>query len=208
MSTQKKRSYDSASRLAKVAQTRERILAVAKTLFAKHGIDNVTIDQLATGAEVSAPTVFAQFQSKQGILRALANDTLFDDRYETLVRKAQSITEPVERLAVVAAIARNTYDVEKSKMGLLRGASAFSPELKELEREGEQRRYHRQESTIRLFIDNHALAPGLDRARARDVLWALTSRDIYRMLVVEKGWSSDAYEQWLADTLRNALVKR
>ncbi len=33
-----------------------------------------------------------------------------------------------------------------------------------------------------------------------------TSRDVYRMLVTEGGWTPSAYESWLADTLRQALV--
>jgi hypothetical protein len=34
----------------------------------------------------------------------------------------------------------------------------------------------------------------------------LGSRDIYRMLVQESGWTPERYEKWLSDTLLNALV--
>jgi hypothetical protein len=33
-----------------------------------------------------------------------------------------------------------------------------------------------------------------------------TGRDIYRMLVRERGWSSQKYEHWLADTLVLSLL--
>jgi hypothetical protein len=35
-----------------------------------------------------------------------------------------------------------------------------------------------------------------------------TGRDIYRMFVLERGWSSDKYEEWLARTLIQALTTK
>ena len=32
-----------------------------------------------------------------------------------------------------------------------------------------------------------------------------TGRSLYRMLVIERGWSSDDYEHWLANTLITML---
>ena len=34
----------------------------------------------------------------------------------------------------------------------------------------------------------------------------LTSRDVYRMLVHESGWSADRYQAWLSDTLVRLLT--
>jgi hypothetical protein len=34
-----------------------------------------------------------------------------------------------------------------------------------------------------------------------------TSRDVYRLLAVDGGWSGDDYETWLADTLIEALTE-
>jgi hypothetical protein len=42
---------------------------------------------------------------------------------------------------------------------------------------------------VRVLADAKALAPGVQFRRAREILWALTSRDIYRMLMIERGWS-------------------
>ena len=51
------------------------------------------------------------------------------------------------------------------------------------------------------------LRPGVDAARAREILWALTGRELYTMLVVERDWGPDRYEEWLADLLVSALLK-
>jgi len=50
------------------------------------------------------------------------------------------------------------------------------------------------------------LRPELDPRTARDVLWMLTGRDVYRMLVLVRGWNSPKYEDWLADALVRSLL--
>jgi hypothetical protein len=47
---------------------------------------------------------------------------------------------------------------------------------------------------------------GLDRSAAGSILWMLTSRDVYRKLVHEGGWSPDRFEAWLKQTLVEALT--
>jgi hypothetical protein len=38
----------------------------------------------------------------------------------------------------------------------------------------------------------------MDTSTATDPLWAYSSGDLYRELVLERGWSHDRYENWLA----------
>jgi prophage antirepressor-like protein len=54
--------------------------------------------------------------------------------------------------------------------------------------------------------DAGRLQPEFDYTTARDIFWMLTSRDIYRMLVRERGWSSQKYQDWLANSLVRALL--
>lgn len=41
------------------------------------------------------------------------------------------------------------------------------------------------------------------RDQTADILWALTSPDVYRLLVVQSHWSGAAHEKWLTQTLRS-----
>jgi hypothetical protein len=50
------------------------------------------------------------------------------------------------------------------------------------------------------------LIKGLSATKARDILWAFTGRDMYRMFVVEQGWESEEYEKWLSKLLINTLI--
>jgi hypothetical protein len=124
-----------------------------------------------------------------------------------LVQTALASDDPCERIRMAASIARLVFDSEKSVAGLIRGAAALSSELKAIEKSGEKQRFERQEPTVALLFAKRREARGLDFVRARDVFWALTGRDIYRMLVLERGWSSDEYETWLGDVLVRTLVQ-
>jgi hypothetical protein len=88
----------------------------------------------------------------------------------------------------------------------MREIAAGSATLRAVERDFESWRYALQEDRVtRLFAAGRA-RPGLDRDRARRILWMYTSRDVYRMLVTEGGWTPAAYESWLAAALLQALV--
>jgi hypothetical protein len=50
------------------------------------------------------------------------------------------------------------------------------------------------------------LRPNLSLEEATDVLWALTSYDLYRLLVVEQRWDPEKYETWLAQLLAQHLL--
>jgi AcrR family transcriptional regulator len=204
MSTKKK--YHSEIRQAQAAATRRRILAAARRLFSSRGFEKTTVDEVAVGAEVSTPTIYMHFKSKEGVLRELVNEVLFGPDYRSLVDKSASSKDPREALRIAAHISRTIHDAEKSEIGLVRGASALSPELRDLELEGERLRYERQRLVVARLEKARLLPRGMGIVQARDILWSLTSREVYRMLVIERGWSSDEYQKWLAQTLLQILV--
>lgn len=206
MSSTKKRKYHSETRHAKAVQTRSRILTSAKELFQSEGFERVTIERIAQTAEVSAPTIYSLFQSKRGILRALTDEALPQDQFEALVKEAMQEKSAKAHLAVSAKMARRMYDAERAQMDLLRGASLLAPEFKELEKEREQRRYKRQEESVKKIAEGGGLLKGLTFSKARDILWAFTGRDMYRLFVIEQGWTSDEYETWLTQVLIKTLL--
>ncbi len=64
----------------KKARRHDEIIAVAKDLFARQGIDATTMADIAAAAGVSAPTVFNYFGSKDGILIAMITEGTQDAR--------------------------------------------------------------------------------------------------------------------------------
>ncbi|MBM3192982.1 MAG: TetR/AcrR family transcriptional regulator [Chlamydiae bacterium] len=207
MSKIKKRTYTSSSRNEQAALTKDRVLQSAKKLFELDGFEDVTIEKIAKKAEVSIPTVYALFQSKRGVLRALMDEALPSKQFQELVEESMEESSPIRRLELSAKIARQLYEAERAQMNVFRGAAILAPEFQELEKEREMRRYDRQEVTIKAMVKEKSLAKHLTVKRARDILWAFTGRDIYRMFVIEQGWSPHEYEKWLARMLINSLLE-
>lgn len=207
MAIRRKRSYSSSKRDDAAAQTRARVLAAAKALFARRGIDAVTITEIAARARVSGSSVYALFKSKEGVLMALTQEALFGERYQTASGQLDAETDPVERIRRTARVARYIYENEDAQLGLLRGSSGFSPALKKLERTLEEKRYALQEARVRRLFEEGRAREGLSLEKARRLLWMYTSRDVFRLLVLEGGFTPDEYEAWLAETLVSALVR-
>lgn len=203
---EKKRAYISETRDVQAAQTRFHILKAAKELFQAEGFDRVTINQLAKAAEVSMPTIYGLFKSKRGVLQALIDEALPPEQFATLVDDSIQEKSPKKCLSITAKLARQIYDAEKELMDILREASVVASEFKELEQEREKRRYERQGEYVNKMIKEKCLAKGLNLQKARDILWTLTGRDLYRMFVIERKWTSDEYEKWLTQFLIQSLL--
>lgn len=202
----KRNPYKSPVRERQAADTRRRIVEATRQLLQKEGYAGMTIEAIARRAEVSAQSVYAIFRSKTGILIELLDQSSFGPDYDEAVREALSAREPEARLRLAAPIARQIHDAQSATFDLLRGAGVVAPELAKLEQQRECIRYERQERMIVSLQEAGRLRPDLDQTRARDIFWMLTSRDIYRMLVRERGWPSQKYQDWLADTLVRSLL--
>lgn len=207
MNQTQKRSYHSKTRDAQAAKTRSLILESAKKLFQQEGFDCVTIDRIAAEAEVSKQTIYTVFKTKRRLLQSLIDEALPEEQFAQLVETSMREKSPRKRLSITARLARQIYDAEQELMDIIRGASVVAPEFKELEQEREKRRYERQGEFVRMMENEKSLAEGLTLDRARDLLWILTGRDLYRMAVAERGWTSDEYEKWLADLLAASLIR-
>jgi AcrR family transcriptional regulator len=202
----KSRPYKSLVRQRQAGDTRRRIVDAALRLLRTEGYAGMTVEAIARRAEVSAQSVYAIFKSKTGILIEILNQSAFGPEYDEAVRRALGAPDPESRLRLTAPIARQIHDAQSVTFDLLRGAGVVTPELAKLEQQRECLRYERQERMILSLFDAGALRHDLDVPRARDIFWMFTSRDVYRMLVRERGWSSQKYQDWLADTLVHALL--
>lgn len=206
MAEKQQRAYKSVTRERQAAATRRRIVGAAHRLLRTAGFSGMTIAAVAKHAHVSVPTVYAIFKSKTGILTALLDQSMFGPDYDQIVRYAQSATDPETRLRRAATVAKQIRSAQSAAFELMRGAGVVAPELAKLEQQRERLRYDREESVITFLGESGKLRPGLSHQTARDILWMLTGGDVYRMLVRERRWSPQHYQDWLADTLVELLL--
>lgn len=201
-----KRPYKSLVRERQASDTRRRIVEATRKLLQSEGYAGMTIEAIAQRAEVSAQSVYAIFKSKTGILIELLDQSTLGADYEELVGQALSASDPEVRVRFAARIARQIRDAQSATFDLLRGAGVVAPELAKLEKQRERLRYQREEDMITSLREAGRLRPELDHGTARDIFWMFTGGDVYRMLVRERGWSPQKYQDWLADTLVHCLL--
>jgi len=202
----KKRAYKSLVRQRQAGDTRRRIVDATRHLLQSEGYAGMTIEAIGRRAEVSAQSVYAIFKSKTGILTELLDQSSFGVDYDEAVRQARSASDPETRLRLAARVARQIRGAQSATFDLMRGAGVVAPELARLEQNRERLRYEGEEGTITFLREAGRLRPGLDQKTARDIFWMLTGGDVYRMLVRERKWSPQKYQDWLANTLVHSLL--
>lgn len=200
------RKYCSPVREQQACQTKNRILDATQRLIFERGYAKTTIEAIASEAGVSKQTVYAVFRSKRGIIaglmdRAVMTESLFEQCDKSL--ESSNIQESF-RLA-----AEMTYQVHESKgpvFELLRGAGALDPELAHIENESHTAHRGEQEAYVRYLLRGRKLKDGITPDMALDVFWCLTSWEVYRMLVQERGWTREIYVLWLYTMLVASLL--
>jgi hypothetical protein len=67
--------------------------------------------------------------------------------------------------------------------------------------------YDNQREIVKVLHRKKALRPKVDVSRAADILWTLNHPNVWFLLVGERGWTPEQFEQWLADTSCAQLLK-
>lgn len=201
-----RRPYHSPMRQRQAEDTRRRILDAARTLFLSVGYAGTTVEAIAAAADVSPKTIAAALGSKRAILAALVSPPAFGRRFQEVRDELVTAPDPRRRVELAARLTRQVYESLAPEFDLLRGTTAVAPELAEVARQVGARRRRNLTHLIAYLREHNVLRHGLDPADAVDVVWALTGYDLYRALVVERGWRPDRYEAWLAEVLSERLL--
>ena len=199
-----KRRYHSPLRTGQAEASRAAVLAAARELFVEQGYGGTTVDQIAARAGVSKPTVFTAVGNKATLLKvvrdvAMAGDddpASVTDRPDVTAIAAAGDLERAVRLTAQHVVAVNVrYDDVHE---VIRGAAGADPAVAELWETSERERH----VGAGHLLTRLGAAPVVPAPQAQDQLWLLMAPDHYHRLVVVRGWSRAAYEQWLTDGIR------
>lgn len=200
------RGYHSPRRVEQAAATRQHILRTAQRVFEAEGYASTSVAAVAAAAEVSSKTLYLAFSTKSGLLRSLWDVALGgeDDQQPVTARdwyrEMADEQDPERRLRLNA---RNSRVVKERAGGMLRvisDAAQVDPDARDLWHLIQTEFHDNQATVVRMLHDQGALRPGLEVDRAADILWTLNHPDLWRLLVTDRGWTSEAYETWIADT--------
>lgn len=207
-----KRNYDNAGRRASSAETRTRILDVARELITTRGYRATTIAEVARRADVHIDTIYALAGRKPEILRELleraisGTDRAVPPEQRGYVQAMHDEREPPRKLAIYAAAMRDIQPRMAPLLLALRDAAATEPEAKTVWKEISDRRARNMRDLVLNLGPDGTLRAGVSVDEAADTISATGSAEMFILLTDERGWSLDAYERWLADTWRRLLL--
>jgi AcrR family transcriptional regulator len=200
-----------------VAQARTRlaraaVVDAARTLFLERGYGATTIDAISALSDVPTATVYRLFSSKRGILKALLDVSIVGDDEAVpmadrpAVRSLLADPDPKSMLAGFVSVAARVNSRTAAIYRILVGAAASDPDAAGLLDELTRQRQAGQGRIARSLARAGALRSRLRERDAGDIIHALVSPEVYRLLVDDRGWPPERYETWLTDTLVDQLL--
>jgi AcrR family transcriptional regulator len=195
------------TRLARAAVT-----GAARTLFLERGYAATTIDAVSELSGVPQATVYRLFSSKLGLLRTLLDEAIAGDSEVPGVpghaAAMLACPDPRRQLTQFASIAREVISRGGSIHQILAGAASSDQQAAELLTEYSRKREQGQGQVACSLARMGQLRPGMTEQDAADIVHALASPEVYRLLVGDRGWSPGRYEKWLAATLISQLLPK
>jgi AcrR family transcriptional regulator len=204
------RTYDSSRRRAQAARTRADVVDAAHRLFLANGYGQTTVSAIAEAAGVSVETIYKAFGGKPGLVRAVVSKGLEgvgpvpaeqrSDEMQAAERDPRAVIRNWSRLAT--EVAPWTAPI----VLLIRDAAGTDPEMADLRTEVDDQRLRRMEGNARTLHDRGDLREGMTLEQARDILWTISSAELYELLVLRRGWSVDRFAAFQADQMIAALL--
>lgn len=206
------RHPEGVARQARTRRTRTAVVEAARTLFLERGYAATTIEAISGLADTPQATVYRLFSSKVGILKAVLDVSIVgDDEAVAMMDRPQVRTllsdhDPGDQLAGFAALLRQVMARTASVHRILADAARSDEDAAALLAEIARQRREGQQSVARALARSSALRPRLRERDAADIIYALASPEVYGLLVLDRRWSGERYEKWLAAILIDQLL--
>ncbi len=207
-----KRRYNSTRRQTQANETRRQIIEAARKLFSLQGYSGATIDSIAQEAGVSPETIFAVFGNKRTILTNLIEVSVGGDNLPIpLLQRSgpQAVlqeNDPVHMLNLFAGDISAILERVAPVFEITRAAAKTEPEIADLLKNMLNQRLKNLGAVSKRLTDIGSLREGLDEAQSTEIIWILTSPEVFSLLLRDRGWTKEHYIQWLRDTLIRLLL--
>ena len=209
----KPRPYDASHRREAAAETRNDVVAAASQLFAERGYAATTMAAIASAAGVALDTVYASIGPKPVLFRYLIETAISgggqpataEDR--GYVQQIRAEPDPGRKLDLYAHAIREIQERLAPLFGVLQHAAPSDPQLDALWHEIGVRRAGNMRLLAAELAATGSLRQDLSVDDAADIIWATNSSEFFLLLVRDCDWDADRFEQWLARTWKELLLK-
>ncbi|MDQ1695683.1 MAG: hypothetical protein QOJ03_1036 [Frankiaceae bacterium] len=187
-------------------------MRAARELFLERGYAGTTVEAISDRSDVPPATVYRLFSSKLGILKAVLDVSIAGDDDAVPVPERPQVqslfatSDPREQVAGFVGVTRDINSRAAPVYQILVSAAAADADAASLLAELTRQRHDGQRRIARSLARRGALRPPLRQRDAEDLIHALMSPEIYRLLVVDRGWTPERYAEWLSSTLVDQLL--
>lgn len=205
----KTRGYNGARRQEQAKQRRQALLDVAQSLFLDRGYGDTTVAAIAAAARVSSETVYKAFGGKPGLVRALRTRALLgvgDVPAESRSDLLRDLADPHEVVRGWARLAAEVAPRVTPILLLVGEAAVLDASMRELRDELDTDRRRRMRANARFLARSGHLREGVSLVTATDVLYAVSSPEMYDLLVVRGGWSLRRYSTFVETTISSSVL--
>lgn len=191
--------------------TRQRIVEAAARLFIADGYLTTTIAAIAREAGSGVQTVYLAFGSKVAILKTAIDVAVAGDYEDVPARlrpeadDARAAPDASSMLDICLEVGLASTE-RAGPMYQVCQAAAADPEVAKLLKDIDRQRRSSWQQAAEWLADSTGFRPDLTVERARDILYALVSPDMWRTLVCECGWSSQQWRDFTRATARAHLL--
>jgi AcrR family transcriptional regulator len=205
-----RRRYHSPLRADQAEQTRRRILESAFRLFADRGYAGTTIAAVAEDAGVSPETIYLSLGDKRGLLEGAIGMAITgaeeratrEDSWWTTVAELPGAPERLDKMVEYSCrILARTRPIH----AVIRGAADKEAFAAVLGRRLLHDRLTAQTERVGQYLGDD-LRPGLSVDQAGQRYCVLASPELYHLLTVELGWTTDEHRTWLTELLKTELL--
>lgn len=197
---------------ARTRLARAAVVEAARSLFLERGYGATTIEAISELADVPPATVYRLFSSKHGILKSLLDVSIVGDDEDvpmadrSHVRSLLADRDPRQQLAGFVKVTAQVNARIAPLYRILVSAAGTDPDATALVDDLTRQRQQGQRMIARSLARAGALRPELRERDAADVIHALMSPEMYRLLVLDRGWKGERYERWVARILADQLL--
>lgn len=187
--------------------TREALLEAAARLFVERGYHGVGLETVAEEVGVTRQTVYNQFGSKAGLLRATAAHV--EDRADLPAHLARVFAQ-TDGMAMLQAMLDAVVAVEPLVRPMSRVVHAARIEdetARDLWQSRMQSRLMGMTMVMNRLAADGALKDELSPEQAAEIAWALASPHHYEFLVIDRGWTPEQYRTHLEACIRSAVLR-
>ncbi|MBZ0276469.1 MAG: TetR/AcrR family transcriptional regulator [Anaerolineae bacterium] len=206
------RRYDSTRRQIQARQTQQAITEAARRLFIERGYAGAAIGAIAQEAGVAPETIYATFGNKRAILAHLVHVSVVgDDEPQPLlerpdVQSTAAEPDPRQQIRLFAGQICMIMKRMAPIFDVMRTAAKTEPDIADMRDHMLGERKQGMAHFVRSVTAHTALRTGLSMEKATDIVFALSSGEMFTVLTVDLGWSDEQYQSWLAEALVNALL--